>query len=79
MGGYLSAVYLIRFPQNVESVFYADPWGFGIFNEADYEEKREKRLQNYPIWKRNFIKGALILGQKTKPLAFFRIYLFNYD
>ena len=62
-----------NFEKNLERVFFADPWGFGVFNEKEFEEKRKVRMDTLPIWKRAMFKVLMTVGTNVKPLSFFRI------
>ena len=63
--------------KNLERVFFADPWGFGVFNEKEFEEKRKIRMDTLPIWKRAMFKVLMSVGTNVKPLSFFRIDFLN--
>jgi abhydrolase domain-containing protein 4 len=55
MGGFLSASYALSYPERVQHLILADPWGF-----PERPENVEKRL-NIPIW-------ARALGYALRPL-----------
>lgn len=57
-GGFLSTAYAMKYPERVEHLILADPWGF---TEAP-------DLSNVALWKRSLVK----VFQKMTPLAIIR-------
>lgn len=57
-GGFLASSYAMKYPERIEHLILADPWG--------YTEKRD--LSNEPLWKRSLVK----VFQKMAPLAIIR-------
>lgn len=57
-GGYLATSYAMKYPQRIEHLILADPWGY---TEA-------KDLSTFPLWRRSLIK----VFQNMAPLAIVR-------
>lgn len=57
-GGFLSSAYAMKYPERIEHLILADPWGF-----TDVPD-----LSNVALWKRSLIK----VFQKMRPLAIIR-------
>ena len=72
MGGYVTGAYLLKYPHRLERVFFADPWGFGVYNEADFAAKRAERMASLPVWKRAMFGVIFAIGNKMNPLSLFR-------
>ena len=52
MGGYISAAYLLAHEEQLESVFYLDPWGFAEFDQDVFERRRNKIMADASMWKK---------------------------
>jgi pimeloyl-ACP methyl ester carboxylesterase len=61
MGAYLASAYAMKFPERVEHIVLADPWGFPE-QPPDAAEKFVKRV---PLWARTLIK----IMEPFNPLA----------
>lgn len=57
-GGFLATSYAMKYPDRIEHLILADPWG--------YTEKRD--ISNDPLWRRSLIK----VFQRMAPLAIIR-------
>lgn len=63
-GGYLSASYALRHPENVSHVILADPWGI-----QDRQATPNRNTYRFPIW----VRVANALFQSFNPLAVLRV------
>lgn len=62
-GGYLSASYALRHPENVSHVILADPWGI-----QDRQASPNRNTYRFPIW----VRVANAIFQSFNPLAVLR-------
>ena len=74
MGGYLTGLYMMKYPNRLESAFFADPWGFPVFDQQKFEKGRAERMATLPLWKRGMFKVIFAIGSSSKlnPLSIFR-------
>ena len=68
MGGYLTGLYMTKYPGNLESAFFADPWGFPVFDQKKFEQSRAERMATLPLWKRGMFKVIFAIGSSRKVL-----------